>query len=101
MISLVSYSLGDAIDWKLNILQSYSEPENNLLLARGRDRLETERMLFALYLSLEFSYSLGDAIDWKPIKLINTNTDSSFILLLARGRDRLETVRFRYSAKYS
>ncbi len=36
----VSYSLGDAIDWKPN---SHNDPvkPNILLLARGRDRLET------------------------------------------------------------
>ncbi len=36
-----------------------------LLLARGRDRLETEALAFLSSLQ-KFSYSLGDAIDWKP-----------------------------------
>ncbi len=35
-----------------------------LLLARGRDRLETPLSIHLLGV-LPFSYSLGDAIDWK------------------------------------
>ena len=36
-----SYSLGDAIDWKLYKLMSNTTNNSFLLLARGRDRLET------------------------------------------------------------
>ena len=36
-----------------------------LLLARGRDRLETLVKMFVNTLQESFSYSLGDAIDWK------------------------------------
>ena len=62
---IVSYSLGDAIDWKL-------------LFSNAKD------------VTPALSYSLGDAIDWKH----STSTQSLFYgsyLLLARGRDRLET----------
>ena len=61
----------------------------HLLLARGRDRLET-RFAAVPALYVRISYSLGDAIDWKQyswvrIKIVIRD------LLLARGRDRLET----------
>ena len=63
---MVSYSLGDAIDWKRTPFQFLVEAiVSNLLLARGRDRLET-----AVF----------------PVIGV-----CDFLLLLARGRDRLET----------
>ena len=36
-----------------------------LLLARGRDRLETRFTKTSIEIPDSFSYSLGDAIDWK------------------------------------
>ncbi len=64
--------------------------DNHPLLARGRDRLETGKLiLFKVPVTL-FPYSLGDAIDWKPTN--GSNTANMFLdPLLARGRDRLET----------
>ena len=38
---------------------------DGLLLARGRDRLETKLASNLLHAINPFSYSLGDAIDWK------------------------------------
>ena len=35
------------------------------LLARGRDRLETEGLKVDEAIALGIPYSLGDAIDWK------------------------------------
>ena len=64
--TLLSYSLGDAIDWKL------------------------KSPLFVPKDQLHFSYSLGDAIDWKLILAVSV-LKTCFVLLLARGRDRLET----------
>ncbi len=63
---LISYSLGDAIDWK------HPCP---------------------CFLSLEIilSYSLGDAIDWKLRNILNGVRCLCSGLLLARGRDRLKT----------
>ena len=63
----ISYSLGDAIDWK---------------------RRESRSLPFAFW---ALSYSLGDAIDWKLVEYNYKSIYSSF-LLLARGRDRLETL---------
>ena len=60
-----------------------------LLLARGRDRLETFINKLLHHVS-RFSYSLGDAIDWKLLFRSFDFSHFSF-LLLARGRDRLET----------
>ena len=37
----------------------------DLLLARGRDRLETLQVMLNFPFKLFISYSLGDAIDWK------------------------------------
>ena len=37
----VPYSLGDAIDWKLDRTEEDAISSLSLLLARGRDRLET------------------------------------------------------------
>ena len=86
----VSYSLGDAIDWKRyctdlgdrvstvlllargrdwleTIYIPINQRVNNvLLLARGRDWLETWYMARSFFRRSPFSYSLGDAIDWKP-----------------------------------
>ena len=63
----------------------------NLLLARGRDRLETPAHNTTTSSDSNLvSYSLGDAIDWKQTQ-INQPDDALTILLLARGRDRLET----------
>ena len=62
---LLSYSLGDAIDWKLKLL----------------------RLLMANYQVIP--YSLGDAIDWK--RLLFDCFKLLVCPLLARGRDRLET----------
>ena len=64
-----------------------------LLLARGRDRLETKTYTKRFATLLDVSYSLGDAIDWKlflPYIFIILFP----FLLLARGRDRLETIYF-------
>ena len=58
---LISYSLGDAIDWK-----------HYPMTLRA--------------IALVISYSLGDAIDWKHL-VLNTDLESSVNLLLARGRD--------------
>ena len=41
-----------------------------LLLARGRDRLETDQSVEVQLSCITFSYSLGDAIDWKQ-KAVN------------------------------
>ena len=62
----ISYSLGDAIDWKLKTITVDVYRLHILLLARGRDRLETE----------DYAAAYNPAIQ---------------ALLLARGRDRLET----------
>ena len=40
-LQVVSYSLGDAIDWKLFLIPNNIIVSLDLLLARGRDRLET------------------------------------------------------------
>ena len=65
--ALLSYSLGDAIDWKLSTVL---------------------KRTFSFF---NISYSLGDAIDWK-LTLRNVAIWAVvFVLLLARGRDRLET----------
>ena len=45
-------------------LEAELEDEDDLLLARGRDRLETES-LTSVGNDKRISYSLGDAIDWK------------------------------------
>ena len=63
--------------------------ELDLLLARGRDRLETGSSQMLLP-NLSLSYSLGDAIDWKLLDGGLLSIDL-ITLLLARGRDRLET----------
>ena len=88
VVERVSYSLGDAIDWKLDHSDKTVGVSGFLLLARGRDRLETLKFCFsqASFVNLllargrdrletgvsarlrqihKFSYSLGDAIDWK------------------------------------
>ena len=85
-----------------------------LLLARGRDRLETETFERLLDLRPQISYSLGDAIDWKlrsdrfdgieifvsyslgdainwKLVIFSHALWRCFNLLLARGCDRLET----------
>ena len=64
LLILISYSLGDAIDWKLKPLGMEIHKHVLLLLARGRDRLETEFCDDDLATPV-VSYSLGDAIDWK------------------------------------
>ena len=64
------------------------KPLLGLLLARGRDRLETLPTDKATF-PVAISYSLGDAIDWKQLAAI-LSVDFMH-LLLARGRDRLET----------
>ena len=61
----------------------------HLLLARGRDRLETWYCCQYLVTKDLVSYSLGDAIDWKLDAIASAR--GSISLLLARGRDRLET----------
>ncbi|MFN9835224.1 MAG: hypothetical protein ACK56L_03885 [Pseudanabaena sp.] len=40
-LSNLSYSLGDAIDWKHSIALAIHRYYRYLLIARGRDRLET------------------------------------------------------------
>ena len=42
LYTIFSYSLGDAIDWKLQKTQAFLFSLSNPLLARGRDRLETQ-----------------------------------------------------------
>ena len=67
-----------------------SKPVNNvLLLARGRDRLETLDNVIARIYSF-VSYSLGNAIDWKLFQAFSPRCLPP-CLLLARGRDRLKT----------
>ncbi|MFN5839316.1 MAG: hypothetical protein ACK47J_21990 [Pseudanabaena sp.] len=61
------------------------------LLARGRDRLETQSACKKPSTNLEIPYSLGDAIDWKHQQAKKKALVNSFTPLLARGRDRLET----------
>ena len=51
----------ETVAFMLRFLQSCFD----LLLARGRDRLETAYLRVSLA-GLSISYSLGDAIDWKP-----------------------------------
>ena len=64
-----------------------------LLLARGRDRLETTVVACANLLFM-VSYSLGDAIDWKLNRVFaDPSRPDAINLLLARGRDRLETLK--------
>ncbi|MFN9817890.1 MAG: hypothetical protein ACK56Y_07720, partial [Pseudanabaena sp.] len=63
---LVSYSLGNAIDWKRCAVWVLFAPLCNLLLARGRDRLETPiGIITAQHAGTRITYSLGDAIYWK------------------------------------
>ena len=59
---VISYSLGDAIDWKHSIAEQPG--------------------IFAFAVS----YSLGDAIDWKH-KCVGLGSYPLINLLLARGRD--------------
>ena len=87
---LVSYSLGDAIDWKRVIIDFLIAEWDIPLLARGRDRLETSTPLSQSQSGNIFSYSLGDAIDWKQVQEKVLGALRCFSLL-ARGRDRLET----------
>ena len=111
----ISYSLGDAIDWKHRLVRKQSKVMQYLLLARGRDRLETSVPVLEVCFVLQVSYSLGDAIDWKPrrdFSMLFAPLTLSYslgdaidwklyvyrvcvyipcVLLLARGRDRLET----------
>ena len=68
----VSYSLGDAIDWKRIDSHDRRIPSIILLLARGRDRLETVSHSKNLHRNNPISYSLGDAIDWKHSCLIRS-----------------------------
>ena len=45
-----------------------------LLFARGRDRLETVKLIIKLIVRRKIPYSLGDAIDWKQaLKLTLVN----------------------------
>ena len=105
----ISYSLGDAIDWKRFSVENVLLNFFSLLLARVRDRLETQGLEIGGFTS-SVSYSLGDAIDWKLNfrVCVNTHPKLSYslgdaidwklgmraitmykveILLLARGRD--------------
>ena len=90
MVNL-SYSLGDAIDWKRHQIWTQYLLAPVLLLARGRDRLETfreivgSRFYFCLLLARgrDRLESLGN---FDVCVLFNCDN-----LLLARGRDRLET----------
>ena len=87
---LISYSLGDAIDWKLIHCRSHNEaPVGYLLLARGRDRLETEMMIPPLRLQVFLLLARGRDRLETILKSCEANRKS--YLLLARGRDRLET----------
>ncbi len=65
----IPYSLGDAIDWKRGWSCVYPHPHSCPLLARGRDRLETQNQHLIQHAMFYFPYSLGDAIDWKQIIL--------------------------------
>ena len=86
----VSYSLGDAIDWKQDkaLLIDFIVLPVSYSLGDAIDWKQSDYCA-GIYLN-RVSYSLGDAIDWKLV-------DSSFVTLsltiplLARGRDRLET----------
>ncbi len=60
-----------------------------LLLARGRDRLETKTCRSTCFHRYRSSYLLGDAIDWKRPYGLEVD-DIFFDLLLARGCDQLE-----------
>ena len=86
----VSYSLGDAIDWKLGV------PVNEKQLKKFSYSLGDAidwKPLYKFIASLKsfISYSLGDAIDWKHEKMMDIRDAVILDLLLARGRDRLET----------
>ena len=81
---LISYSLGDAIDWKhypmtlraIALVISYSLGDAIDWKRRCRCEGRTK---------YHFSYSLGDAIDWK--QQICDHVFYVAFLLLARGRD--------------
>ena len=84
----ISYSLGDAIDWKLDE-KAVRRLTAGISYSLG-DAIDWKQQFFCLTSGLPaFSYSLGDAIDWKLSK--SALSASTHFLLLARGRDRLET----------
>ena len=87
----ISYSLGDAIDWKHQLNHEPLLLLDDLLLARGRDRLEISRYLAYPVRFADVSYSLGDAIDWIPL-IDGIIVNLLIAPLLARGCDRLETL---------
>ena len=68
------YSLGDAIDWKLDAAAQYLSFSYQPLLARGRDRLETPYnvQLRSDTINVSNPYSLGDAIDWKLLSVCSS-----------------------------
>ena len=95
---ILSYSLGDAIDWKLYKALQSDQVTRTISYSLG-DAID-----WKLGDSTSFvvgrcvSYSLGDAIDWK--RNVSLEGDSfSVCLLLARGRDRLETTNSSYSVE--
>ena len=64
----------------------------NLLLARGRDRLETKTLVSDLFAVLVLLLARGrDQLE--TLKNQSTLADTAYHPLLARGRDRLETYR--------
>ena len=90
----LSYSLGDAIDWKHEKdIDPLFGPLDFLLLARGRDRLETP-VLMSLFNSWKPCLLLArgrDRLETRAANLLFRELIALFSLLLARGRDRLET----------
>ena len=86
---MVSYSLGDAIDWKQSLPCWQQLEAAYLLLARGRDRLETH-ICVACIVELPRDPLLARGRDRleTPENLAMLHTQHC--LLLARGCDRLE-----------
>ena len=88
--SIVPYSLGDAIDWKLDV-DVVSVFFNHVPYSLGDAidwKLSQDRSNICLRCLVP--YSLGDAIDWKP-HYAAMRAILYWSPLLARGRDRLET----------
>ena len=113
-LDIISYSLGDAIDWKQEVM-SATNKDCGISYSLG-DAIDWKPVSFLSNNSGVFSisYSLGDAIDWKLISCESNENrfrvsyslgdaidwkrrgfvyfyKQPFFLLLARGRDRLET----------
>ncbi len=89
LVYVLSYSLGDAIDWKLHAVANETKLLN-LLLARGCDRLETS-MLGARYRLSFANLLLARGCDRLETHHGYSKLLMYLLLLLARGCDRLET----------